>query len=53
MVLENDDVCDITVGHNPSCPGCDITRAIKLQEVVILQPGTYEAAESVEVARAA
>jgi hypothetical protein len=38
---------------SPSCPGSDITRAIKLQEVVILQPGTYEAAESVEVARAA
>jgi hypothetical protein len=37
----------------PSCPGCDITRAIQLEKVVILQPGTDEAAESVEVPRAA
>jgi len=37
---------------SPSRPGCDITGAIKLQKVVILQPGTDEAAESVEVAGA-
>ena len=53
MVVENDDVSDITVEISPSCPGFDITRAIKLQEAAILLPGTYEAAESVEVARAA
>jgi hypothetical protein len=34
-------------------PRRDITGAVKLQKVVILQPGTDGAAESVEVAIAA